>query len=83
MGFLVVSSAILAFFVVLLALSPIGIREDIKMRRLGIMVERKKEVFSELDMSMYKRFVAPVIGKFSDFISKYKKTKSKKAQISA
>lgn len=80
MGFLVVSSAILAFFVVLLALSPIGIREDIKMRRLGIMVERKKEVFSELDMSMYKRFVAPVIGKFSDFISKYKKTKSKKAQ---
>ncbi|NLW73587.1 MAG: hypothetical protein GX057_01635 [Clostridiales bacterium] len=80
MGFLVISSAVFAFSVVLLVLSPAGKREDIKKRRLDSVVERKKEEFSELDQSMYKRFVAPLVSKFSGIITKRRKTKNKKAK---
>lgn len=79
MFWLVVMSALMAFFLALALLYPVGTRSDIRRRRLSLVVEKKKEIFSELDLSLYERFIAPVIGKFSIYFSRFRKGRNKKS----
>ncbi|PKM62840.1 MAG: hypothetical protein CVU97_03340 [Firmicutes bacterium HGW-Firmicutes-21] len=78
MVILVLSVSTLAFCVFSIMFSAVGRRIDIKAQRLNLVVHKKKEVFSELDLSIYKRFIAPKINKMTDFLSKRKKVNKNK-----
>ncbi len=82
MELLVISVSALAFCVFSILLSPIGKRIDIKNKRLNLVVHKKKEIFNELDLSIYKRFFAPQIKNITEFLSKRIKTKNKKQNSS-
>lgn len=80
MTFLVISVSLFAFCVFSILFSPAGKKIDLRQKRIDLVVHKKKEVLSELDLSIYKRFIAPQIMKISEFLSKRAKGKNKKAK---
>ncbi len=78
MFWLVIFSALSAFFIVALALGPAGTRADTRKHRLDLVVVKKKEVFAELELSMYERFVTPVLKQISAYVSKFKRSRNNK-----
>ncbi|HBL83484.1 MAG: hypothetical protein A2Y17_10630 [Clostridiales bacterium GWF2_38_85] len=82
MELLVISVSVLMFVIITIALSPIGQNIDIKNKRLGQVANKKKEIFDELDLSIYKRFIAPQINRITEYLSKRKKSKTKKSDNS-
>ena len=83
MAFLVISTSALAFCLFSILFSAAGRQMDIKAKRLNLVIHKKKEVFGELDLSVYKRFFAPYINRMTEYLSKRKKGKSKKQKGSA
>lgn len=77
MVLLVLSASAFAFCVFSILLSPIGKRIDVKAKRLDLVVHKKKEVFTDLDLSIYKRFIAPKINKITELLSKRHKNKNR------
>jgi len=80
MVLLVLSASAFSFCLATIIMAPIGKRLDIKEKRLSVFVNKKKEVYNELDLSFYKRFIAPLIIKLSEYISKRSKNKNKKSK---
>lgn len=80
MVFLVVSVSVFVFCIFSILFSSLGKKIDIKSKRLDFVVNKKKEVFDELDLSLYKRFIAPKINKINELFSKRQKGKNKKAK---
>ncbi|HAN20194.1 MAG: hypothetical protein A2Y15_09840 [Clostridiales bacterium GWF2_36_10] len=80
MSLLVMSVSLLMFCLFSILFSPLGKQIDIKTKRLDMVVNKKKEVFDELDLSIYKRFIAPKINKINEFLSKRQKGKNKKTK---
>jgi tight adherence protein C len=78
MFWLVVMSALLSFLIILIVFHSAGMRSDVRKKRLDLVAEKKKEIFSELDLSLYERFIAPSVNKISLYLSKFRKGKSKK-----
>jgi len=78
MPLLILSVSALTFCIFSILLSPVGKIIDIREKRLNSVVRKKKEVFTELDLSFYKRFIVPRIDKISEFIFKWQKDKNKK-----
>ncbi len=78
MFWLVVFSALSAFFFILIIFHSIGTRSDIRSRRLDLVVEKKQEIYAELDLSLFERFIAPGIKKISSYMARFRKGKSKK-----
>lgn len=78
--FLVLSASVLMFCLISILFSSLGRQIDIKEKRIGLVINKKKEIFNELDLSIYKRFIAPKIRKLTMYFSKRQKGKSKKAK---
>jgi tight adherence protein C len=75
---LVVFSALSAFFIILIIFHSVGTQSDIRQHRLDLVVEKKKEIYSELDLSLFERFIAPGIKKISAYMSRFRKGRTKK-----
>ncbi|MDD2268350.1 MAG: type II secretion system F family protein [Eubacteriales bacterium] len=78
MELLVLSSSAFAFVFISILLSPLGKKIDIKTKRIDFVVNKKKDIINELDLSFYKRLIAPQMLKITEAMSKRKKTKNKK-----
>jgi tight adherence protein C len=72
MVLLVLTTSALAFCLFSIALAPVGRKIDVKEKRLDFISQKKKDAFDELDLSLYKRFVAPALSRMTEYLSKRK-----------
>jgi len=77
MSWLVVLSSFLSFLLIIIIFRSAGVRLDIRKRRLDLVAGKKKEIFSELEKSMYERFIEPFIKKISAYLARFRKGKKK------
>lgn len=77
MVWLVILCSVMAFLLVLIIFRSAGVKSDIRKRRLDLVAGKKKEIFSELEKSMYERFVEPAIKKISAYLMRFRKGKKR------